>query len=301
MHLPLVSVVMSVRNGGKNLLGSIQSILEQRDLNFEFILVNDGSTDGTDQFLSLIAKKDPRVRLLTREAKGLTMSLIEGCMEARGEFIARQDAYDYSTPDRLRIQAERLQSETDASMCSSHVRFITQERVGVFVQAFNESVTQDGLFGIIHGSTMFRKDAYMKVGGYREEFYYAQDVDLWSRLVEIGRHTIIPQILYENCIHPGSISSARKKEQTTLHSFIMRATKARREGRDESIWLARASSFSVKCRLESKKKVNQSRGAYFIGSCLMKDHPLLAKKYLRMSLQSNPLSVRTRLKILSLK
>jgi glycosyltransferase involved in cell wall biosynthesis len=301
MHLPLVSVVMSVRNGGIKLLGSIQSILQQKDVDFEFILIDDGSTDETRRVLDEIAATEPRIRFLTRNARGLTVSLIEGCNEARGQFIARQDAYDYSMPERLLTQAEMLQTEQTASMCSSHVRFITEEKVTLLIQSPTESIAKEGLSGIIHGSTMFRKSDYIKVGGYREEFYYAQDVDLWSRLVEVGSHLVIPRVLYENCIYPGSISGSRRKEQVTLHAFIVGATQARRSGTDEGKWLRKASVFSEKCRIASTKKVNPSSGAYFIGACLLKKHPSLARKYLQLSLQSNPLNLRARFKILSLR
>jgi glycosyltransferase involved in cell wall biosynthesis len=301
MHLPLVSVVMSVRNGGIEILGSIQSVLRQEDVDFEFIIIDDGSTDDTRLVLTEIAARDPRIKLLIREGRGLTISLIEGCEQARGQFIARHDAYDHSLPKRLRSQADLLQADPASSMCSSHVRFITKEKVTLLIQSPTESVAREGLSGIIHGSTMFRKSDYVKVGGYRKEFYYAQDVDLWSRLVEIGSHIVIPEILYENCVYPNSISGSRRKEQTTLHAFIVGATQARRAGRNENTWLEKASCFSEKCRTGSKKRPNYSSGAYFIGACLSKEHPLLAKKYLQMSLQSNPLNLRARLKILRLR
>lgn len=301
MNLPLVSVVMSVRNGGIKLNETIQSILEQKYIDFEFILIDDGSTDGTRIVLTEIAARDPRIRLLVRDGRGLTTSLIEGCLQARGQFIARQDAYDYSMPERLRSQAYIFQTEPTTSLCSTHVRFITEEKVTLPIQSPTESLARDGLSGIIHGSTMFRKSDYMKVGGYRKQFYYAQDVDLWSRLVEVGSHIVIPEVLYENCLYPGSISGSRRKEQLTLHSFIVGATQARKAGRDEDKWLAKASYFSEKYRIASKKKINYSSGAYFIGACLLNKHPVLAKKYLKMSLQSNPLNLRARLKLLNLR
>lgn len=301
MHLPLVSVVMSVRNGSSHILETIHSILDQKDIEFEFIIVDDGSTDDTRDVLSRIAAKDYRIKLLAREARGLTISLIEACKIAQGKFIARQDAYDYSMPKRLYTQAKSLSVTPTASLCSSHVRFITKERVPILIQTPTESEVKEGLTGIIHGSTMFRRTDYLNVGGYRKEFYYAQDVDLWSRLVEIGDHIVIPDILYENCIYPDSISGSRRKEQIKLHSFIVRASQARRSGREESLWLAKASSFSEKCKKKTKKKVNKSSGAYFIGACLVANHPMLAKKYLRLSLESNPFNLRARLKILSIK
>jgi glycosyltransferase involved in cell wall biosynthesis len=291
---------MSVRNGGIRVIDSIYSVLNQQDIDLEFILINDGSDDETLSMLLNLVRKDSRIRLLDRPPRGLTESLIEGCAEAKGEFIARQDAFDYSMPERLRTQATTLQKEPTASICSSHVRFITEERAAIFIQAPSSSGLNDGLSGIIHGSTMFRKSHYSRVGGYRKEFYYAQDVDLWTRLIEIGEHIIIPRVLYENCLYPSSISGTRKNEQKKLHAFIVRATRARRTGVSETIWLKRAARFSERCRQRSAKKSNLSQGAYFIGSCLVANSPLLARKYLRLSIEYNPLNLRAILKIRNL-
>jgi glycosyltransferase involved in cell wall biosynthesis len=300
MQSPLVSVVMSVRNGGEKILGSIYSILNQKDIDLEFILVNDGSTDETFSILSNVAIRDSRIRLLNRPPRGLTVSLIEACSEAKGEFIARQDALDYSMPERLIMQAAKLQNEPTASLCSTTVKFITEERVTVLIQSPTKEEMEKGLSGIIHGSTMFRRMHYQRVGGYRKEFYYAQDVDLWSRLVEVGKHIVLPEVLYENCVYPSSISGSHRSEQKKLHSLIVGATGARKSGGNEDIWLKKASKFSEACRIISNKKMNVSQGAYFIGSCLMKQDPLLAQKYLQLAVQSNPLNLRARLKILGL-
>jgi glycosyltransferase involved in cell wall biosynthesis len=301
MNAPLVSVVMGVRNGGAALLESINSILEQRGVEFEFIIIDDGSTDDTESVLSDVCANDSRVKLIKRKPSGLTISLIEGCKAANGKYIARQDAHDYSLPNRLSNQVATLEANPDASMSSSHVKFITQERATVFTKLNTDSIVNDGLSGIIHGSTMFRKDSYFKVGGYRHQFYYAQDVDLWSRLVEVGEHIVIPEVLYENCLYPGSISGSKRKEQIALHKLITKATRARRSGADESIWLNKAFIFSNKCRKNTAHKGDNSNGAYFIGSCLARSNPLLAKKYFDMSIKSNPFNLRARLKTLGIK
>jgi glycosyltransferase involved in cell wall biosynthesis len=301
MDSPLVSVVMSVRNGGFTLLDTINSILEQKDINFEFIIIDDGSTDNTYSVLDKVSTNDSRVKVTQAKPRGLTISLIEGCKQARGKFIARQDAYDYSRMNRLRLQSLALESNPQASMCSSYVSFITKERVEVFVQKSNESEQRKGLSGFIHGSVMFRKDDYLKVGGYRRQFYYAQDVDLWARLVEVGQPITISEVLYENCIFPGSISSSRRREQLLLHGLISRATKERKTGGDENQWLAKAAIYSEQFKAQTPQTVNASDGAYFIASCLAKSHPSLAKEYFKMSLKSNPFNLRAILKVLSLR
>lgn len=301
MKLPLVTVVMSVRDAGSKLESTLYSVLHQERINLEFIIVDDGSTDETSVLLDSIRRKDSRVRLISREGRGLTKSLVEACKIANGEFIARQDALDISLPQRLYMQATSLVKEPSASMCSTHVRFVTTEGVTAFMSCPSKSQISNNFVGVIHGSVMLRKKSYRKVGGYRSEFYYAQDVDLWSRLVEVGDHIIVPEILYESSITPGSISGSRKKEQTKFHKLIVSATKARRRGMDEKKWLEKAANYSIKCELRSNDKGDSASGAYFIGACLANKEPVLAKQYLQMAINTDPFYVKARLKLAGIK
>src|SRR5215472_5045758 len=98
---PEVSVVMSVYNNAPDLARTLDSILSQEGVDFEFIVVNDGSSDQSGQILNKYAQRDSRLRIIHQENAGLTRALIRGCDVARGEYIARQDAGDFSLPDRL--------------------------------------------------------------------------------------------------------------------------------------------------------------------------------------------------------
>jgi len=300
--LPFVSVVMSVRNGGNDLKRTIHSVLAQKDLDFEFIIVDDGSTDETNAVLREIASDDHRLKVYSWDGVGLTRSLIRACDLAQGEFIARQDANDYSLPNRLFTQATYLACNPNATMCSTYVRFITREGITALTnQPSSEYPDPNGFTGTIHGSVMFRKTSYDQVGGYRHEFYYAQDVDLWSRLVELGDHLVVPDILYENCLLPDSISGTKKKEQESFFKFIVAASEARRSGKSDQVILAKASRYSLKCQNKSRLNKRNAHGAYFIASCLLNTYPNVAKKYLEMTLQSNPFHIRARLKLSKLK
>src|SRR5947208_3071693 len=96
-----VSVVTAVYNGGRYLRPALASILEQDGVALELVVVDDGSTDDTAAILDELARRDERVRVLRQPNQGLTDALVRGCSEARGEFIARQDADDVSLPGRL--------------------------------------------------------------------------------------------------------------------------------------------------------------------------------------------------------
>src|SRR5262245_28979404 len=121
---PEVSVVMSVYNGASHLAATLESILAQKGVAVEFIVVNDGSTDKSGHILNDYASRDGRLRIIHQENTGLTRALIRGCDAARGEFITRQDAGDISLPGRLARQRIILDSEPAVVMVSCATRFV---------------------------------------------------------------------------------------------------------------------------------------------------------------------------------
>jgi glycosyltransferase involved in cell wall biosynthesis len=296
---PLVSVVMGVRNGASALDATISSLREGQDLDLEILVINDGSTDDTGAILDRWSERDPRLRVLHRQGRGLTRSLIEGCAEARGVYIARQDAGDRSLPGRLSRQVTALENDPEAALCSTHVRLVVEEGVTATVNELPEEVLADGLTGpAIHGSVMMRRAAYERAGGYRAAFYYAQDLDLWSRMVESGSHRVVPELLYEATISPGSISGSRRQEQEAFHAMIVGATRARRAGESEAPWLERAERLSDRCRQARRNPRREASGAYFIAACLEAEHPQLARQYLQQALALNPWHLKARLRLL---
>lgn len=296
---PLVSVVMGVRNGADSLPACLASLTEGQDLDLEILVVNDGSTDQTAAVLDDWALRDPRLRVLHREGRGLTRSLIEGCAEARGMYIARQDAGDRSLPGRFAREVELLEADAKATFCSTHVRLLAEEGATVSLLQLPEEALVDGLTGpAIHGCVMMRRQAYERAGGYRSAFYYAQDLDLWSRMVEAGTHRVVPEVLYEATIAPGSISGSRRQEQEAFHALIVGASQARRTGASEEPWLERAELLSQRCRQARRDPRREAKGAYFIAACLKAEHPELARRYLQQAVALDPWHLRARLRLL---
>lgn len=301
---PLVSVVMGVRNGGADLAGTLQSLTSQQGVDYEIIVVNDGSTDGTADLLDELSTKDRRLVVLQRSGRGLTASLIEGCQLARGTYIARQDSGDRSLPGRLAAQVACLKADPQASLCSTFVRLLVPEGATLTINAPNEETLADGLTGPAHhGSVMMLRSAYEQAGGYRQAFHYAQDIDLWTRLVELGRHRVVPHIFYEATVAPGSISGSHRKEQEKFYSYIVNLTNARRQGLSESSWLSKAETLSFNCKNAPAKgrRRGSANGAYFIGACLENDYPQLAAKYFKKALELNPMHMKARLKLFRLR
>jgi hypothetical protein len=149
---------------------------------------------------------------------------------------------------------------------------------------------------------MMRRSAYEQAGGYRPMFYFAQDIDLWSRLVERGSHLVVPEVLYEATLSPGSISGSSRPEQEAFHALITAATLARRGGREEAPWLQKAEALGQRCRAAGPRPRSrrQADGAYFIGACLAQERPDLARHYLRQALALNPWHLKARLKLAAL-
>jgi len=291
MPLPTVSVVMGVKNAQERIRHTIDSVLSQEGVDLEFIIINDGSTDESENIIQEQADKDPRIKLISRENRGLTVSLIEGCLYAQGEFIARHDANDISLPGRFLVQTNALIANGNASFCSTYVRHVTKEGIEAIV------TEQEG---IIHGSVMMRRRDYHQVGGYRPEFYFAQDVDLWSRLRERGEHISISDIYYEGLMFPSSISSTKSVEQKKFLGLINKAASARRNGESERPWLTKAGELSVSCRKARFNSSQYADGAYFIGACLQAHNPSLARRYYKEAVHFNSCHLRARLKLAQL-
>lgn len=228
---------MSVYNGGKYLRLSIDSILEQALADFEFLIVDDASTDHTPAVLDSCS--DPRIRILrNRSNLGLTRSLNRGLAEAGGEYVARMDAEDISLPARLLRQSEFLDSHPAVGVVGSHYAHI--DRRGKVVQIFRppgrDGEIRDRLWRgnpLAHGSVMFRKEVIQRAGGYRREFRLAQDYDLWLRLADVCRMAVIPEVLYQWRINLDARSVKWKVLQDRYAALAVElARQRRREGRD---------------------------------------------------------------------
>jgi glycosyltransferase involved in cell wall biosynthesis len=218
LGFPRISVVMAVYNGGAYTSQAIESILGQTFTDFELILVNDGSSDGTADLFASYA--DPRIRILTNEQNiGLTRSLNRGIQASRGEYIARQDADDISLPERLAAQLEFLERNPAVGLVGSGARWIDAQ--GSLIRDWipisgPRRIQEMLLFSVpfLHGTFMIRSACLANAGGgYDEEIPVAQDCDLLLRLSELCDIDNIQQILYLYREHAGAISSKRKDDQ----------------------------------------------------------------------------------------
>jgi glycosyltransferase involved in cell wall biosynthesis len=303
ISVPEVSVVMSVFNGANRLAASMVSILDQEGCDLEFIVVDDGSTDGSGSIIDDWAARDSRVRAihLVRNG-GLTNALIRGSSEARGQFIARQDCGDVSLAGRLAEQATALRLAPDAVMVAMGARFVGpgDEKLFEVVRpgtSLHEGLAARSLEELVgpphHGATMFRRATYLAVGGYRPAFVVAQDIDLWLRLAERGRCVGLSHIGYLARMDAGSISSRRRQEQVRLAQLAIECAECRRRGMpDQHLIDDRALSRYQVSKRGALTRSERARFFYFVGSCLRRNDSTLARKYFRMAVAEQPLFVR---------
>ena len=210
---------MPVYNAEPYLAEAVESILGQTFADFEFLIINDGSTDRSGTILERYAARDRRIRLTSRPNTGYTVALNQLLDLARGEFVARMDADDVALPQRLERQVDYLRAHRDVVCVGSAVQFI--DGAGRFLRnghpgMDHEAIQQRALAGdcpLNHPSIMMRRAAVQAVGGYHPEFEPAEDLDLWLRLGEVGRLTNLPEVLMKYRQHARSFSEQHQRLQ----------------------------------------------------------------------------------------
>ena len=187
---PAVSVIMPVYNGESHLRESIDSILDQSFTDFEFIVVDDGSTDSSASIVS--AYRDSRIRFVQQESSGISVALNKGIKLARGEFIARMDADDISLPDRLDCQYKHLKSHSEIDILGGQAHII--DMYGEVIGDKKKPVSQQAIkraiefaCPLIHPTYMVRKSAYLELDGYRARFPPCEDYDFLLRALDMGK------------------------------------------------------------------------------------------------------------------
>ena len=233
-HYPAVSIVMAVFNGGEYLKQAIESILSQTCKDFEFIIINDGSTDSTLEILKTYQKLDERIVLISRENKGLVASLNQGLATSKSQLIARMDADDISMPDRLAEQLVFLNKNPDVVCVGTDPIIIDEdndELIHLRIPSNNDKIQQPLLSGhcpLEHPSVMFRKEIALKLGGYRKEFEAAEDYDLWLRMGEVGKLANINKPLIKYRYLNSSISAKNQLKQNEATQRACREAQNRR-------------------------------------------------------------------------
>jgi glycosyltransferase involved in cell wall biosynthesis len=216
---PRVSVLMPVHNAQRYLEEALDSVLAQSFGDFELLVVDDGSTDGSLAVLRRYAARDHRVRLTSRARTGYLVALNQMLGEARGELAARMDADDVALPGRFARQVAFLDDHPDVVCVGGAFRMIDAEGrllTTIFppeADAEIQDLALQGYCSINHPSTMFRREAAVAAGGYRPEMMPAEDLDLWLRLGDSARLANLaePVLMYRQ--HDKSVSAVLQDTQ----------------------------------------------------------------------------------------
>jgi len=218
---------MSVHNAEKYLREAIESILNQTLADFEFIIIDDASTDGTKKIIEQYAIKDARIKLVSNLTNlGLTKSLNIGLAQARGKYIARLDADDLSEPERLQKQYDFMEAHLEYALIGSWVKIIGENGEILAERkppADTSLIKFHFIFGkpcIWHSAIFFRKEEIARVGNYDEEYKYSQDLNLYVRLLKTKKITNVPAFLIQHRLHSNSIGKNNSEAQ---HSFYLKA------------------------------------------------------------------------------
>jgi hypothetical protein len=233
---PKISVIMSVRNGERYLRNATESILNQTMTDFEFIIINDGSTDGTKAVLESF--HDARMRIVHQENIGLTESLNKGLAMARGAYIARMDADDVSHERRLEKESAFLDSNREVGLVGTFGIRIDENGKDGHLLSFpatdgelRESLRSGCPF--LHGSVLYRKECIVRVGNYRKKIGPAEDYDLWWRISEHFSLANIGEPLYKYRVVSSGVSMSLRFDQVRSALFTrMLAQERKTSGRD---------------------------------------------------------------------
>ena len=234
-----LTCIMPVKNREDYVAEAIQSILDQTFADFELLIVEDGSTDGTPAIVDAFAKADPRIRIIQGPSQGIAAAMNAGLAACDTRFVARMDSDDVCMPERFALQIERLQNDETLVGIGGWSRTIDAQGRPTGKLRENPEDPDVIAHNLMHGrfpftnpTMMFRKEAIHRVGGHRSCFAVCEDLDLDLRLSEIGRFANVPSCLLSYRMHEAQIT--REKLETMLFEDTLARYSANRRRSGQS-------------------------------------------------------------------
>ena len=179
-------------NNGAYISKAIQSILDQSFTNFEFIIIDNNSTDNSLKIIEDFASSDSRIIIMNIEKRGISNLLNLGLKRSKYEYIARMDSDDIALSNRLQIQLNYMKSRPEIAVLGSPTLIIDENDKFQFIsdhpvdeEKLNERIQQEN--AISHPTVLFRKNTILKAGGYNPQAIHAEDYDLWLRVMKLGK------------------------------------------------------------------------------------------------------------------
>lgn len=288
---PAVSVLMPVFNARPYLAEAIRSILEQTWTDLELIVADDGSSDGSARLACELASADARVRVLLLPHRGVaTMNV--ALTEAGGDLVARMDADDVSEPTRLAEQAAFLRKNPSVAAVGTWLQRTDpfgspagEQHPPTDHETIDAALLRGEGSPIVQGTTMYRRDALERVGGWRSEFGWVEDLDLFLRLAEVGRLANLPRLLYRYRRHPASVCPTHYRDMCARIGDVVAAAHRRRG-------LPLPSTHTLRPDLPAQHSTAE---LYRNWAChaMHHDNPKLARHHAAMALRHEPWSPRS--------
>jgi len=234
--VPAVSVILPVYNGMPYVEESARSILAQSFADFELVIGDDGSNDGTNDVVRRLAARDKRVRVIRRERpSGLAASANWVISETRAPLIAIAHADDRAYPERLARQVAVLRAEADIDLVGSLWDGMDEEGRKVRPGDYWRLLRRSSFAPFSHSSIMFRRSSFERAGGYRPQAEYWEDLDLYYRVAEAGRIVVLPEVL--STVRHARISTRLRNNQIRVENAVdlmFRSTQAHAAGEDHT-------------------------------------------------------------------
>ena len=289
---PRVSVLMAVFNTASFLNEALTSIKTQSFEDFELLVVDDGSSDGSTQILKLFADEEPRMRLIARKNKGLIATRNELLYTACGELVAWMDSDDISTPDRLALQVPYFDTNPALVCIGGFAQCIDPQGQFLNIERYPLS-HQDILLEQQRGgamrfpTTMMRRNVALNVGGFREPFRIGEDLDLLLRMSEVGQMANLSNTVYLYRQHLSSVCATLGPRWSTYRDQILALARERQEfGQDK---LQRGEAVTIAETATDNTKHFKSRTYIRWAQAASENHNMgLAWKYAWAAIRSQP-------------
>ncbi|RAQ42830.1 glycosyltransferase family 2 protein [Limnospira platensis] len=295
----MISVVMASYNAEKFIALAIDSIINQTFTEFELIIVDDGSTDGTLDIIKNYEKQDNRIKVIYSDHGGASQARNLGIAAAKHPWIAIMDADDVAVPHRFQRQIETLEKMPNLVGLGSAVHHINSQGdilsispLGPKTEEEFYQMRQDGhVVNLNHPTALFKKEIVLKVGGYRPDFFPAEDLELMDRMAEYGPILSLPEPLLLYRVHAGSGSMQRFFFQRQVMRYVRTRHVARLEGKPEPTFeefLQERASWPVLARVS---KYFQTLGMFYYrkaGLMVGEKQYFPASFYLGLSVLMNP-------------
>jgi len=235
--MPRVSVVMTCYNAMPFLPQAVSSIRSQTLTDWELIAVDDGSTDGSGDYLDNVAEIEPRVRVIRQANAGQHVAAMEGIGQASAPLIARMDADDVAIATRLERQTDFLDSHPEVGLVGGQIERLGSNGSGLtskFPTGHDAIVAmlRRNRHAICNPTILFRKEVFTRIGGYWEHDI-AEDWDMFLRMGELSRLANLDEVLLRYRFHRGSINGRRIVEAQIYNEYAVALSLLRERGEPE--------------------------------------------------------------------